>query len=97
MEFAVKQEVTPCCKGIPIPESRKFWLVESGILDFGIRNTAQGIRGIPLTIEIRNPTSKKKSLESSTWNLESTAWKPESRILRLSYIPLYGAKEVMTG
>ena len=42
------------CKGIWIPECRKFllvesriWenlLVESGILGFGIRNTAQGIR-----------------------------------------------------
>ena len=32
------------CKGIRIPESRKFLLVESGILGFGIQNTAQGIR-----------------------------------------------------
>ena len=39
MQFAVKQEIAPC--------------KESGILGFGIRNTAQGICGIPLTIEIR--------------------------------------------
>ena len=32
------------CKGIRNPESGKFLLVESGILGFGIRNTAQGIR-----------------------------------------------------
>ena len=32
------------CKGIRIPESRNFLLVESGILGFEIRNPAQGIR-----------------------------------------------------
>ena len=32
------------CKGILIPESRNFVLVESGILGFGIRNPALGIR-----------------------------------------------------
>ena len=31
-------------KGIRIAESGKFLLVESGILGFGIRNTAQGIQ-----------------------------------------------------
>ena len=31
-------------KGIRIAESGKFLLVECGILGFGIRNTAQGIR-----------------------------------------------------
>ena len=31
-------------KGIRIPETVKFLLVESRTLDFGIRNTAQGIR-----------------------------------------------------
>ena len=35
------------CKGIRIPESRNFLLVESGILGFGIRNTA---------LRIQNPT-----------------------------------------
>ena len=35
------------CKGIRIPESRNFLLVESGILGFGIRNPA---------LRIRNPT-----------------------------------------
>ena len=34
------------------PEYGKFLLVESGILGFGIRNTAQGIR-IPLMIGIQ--------------------------------------------
>ena len=32
------------CKEIRIPESRKFLLVESGILGFGIQNPALGIR-----------------------------------------------------
>ena len=32
------------CKGIRIPESRNFLLLESGILGFGIRNPALGIR-----------------------------------------------------
>ena len=34
----------PEVKGIPIPEFVKFLLVESIILGFGIRNTAEGIR-----------------------------------------------------
>ena len=37
----------PPCKGIRIPESTNFLLVESGILGFGIRNPA---------LRIRNPT-----------------------------------------
>ena len=37
------------CKGIRIPESGKFWLVESGIQ---LKES-----GIPLTIRIQNPTS----------------------------------------
>ena len=40
------------CKGIRILESGKFLLVESRILGFAIRNTAQGIR---------NPTNKDQS------------------------------------
>ena len=31
------------CKGIRIPESVKILFMESGILDFGIRNTAQAL------------------------------------------------------
>ena len=56
-----------------IPESWKFLLVESRILDFGTQNIAVGIR---------NPSSTEKDVESSNWNPESTAWNPES--LRLS-------------
>ena len=36
--------LNPPCKGILIQESGKFLLVECGILDFGIQNTALGIR-----------------------------------------------------
>ena len=72
-----KQCVAPC-NGIPIPESGKFLPMESGILGFGIRNTAQ---------EIRNPTNDWNPesafywqiLKSSTWNPESIAWNPESK------------------
>ena len=59
------------CKGIWIPGSGKFFgkllLVESGILGFGIWNTAQGIRN-PLTIGIQNSSSTDKESESSTRN-----------------------------
>ena len=73
-------------KGNPIRENCcswkaecvKFLLVESGILGFGIRNTAQ---------VIRNPTNDwsleskfyLQRLKSSTWNPESMAWNPESK------------------
>ena len=32
---------------------------------------------MPLTIGIRNSSFIEKDLESSNWNLESTAWNPE--------------------
>ena len=58
------------CKGIGIPESEKFLLVESRILGFGIRNTVQ---------RIQNPSPTNTEDKSSTLNLESTAWNPESK------------------
>ena len=45
------------CRGIRIPESVKFFLVESGILGFGIQNKAQGIRNPTKDL---NPESTKK-------------------------------------
>ena len=44
-------------KGISIPESGKFLNMESGIMCFGIRNTAQGIRNPTddLNSGIQNP------------------------------------------
>ena len=65
---------------IRIPESKKFLLVESGILGFRIRNTAQGIRN---PTNNWNPESKFhwQRLESSTWNPESKEWNPESKIV----------------
>ena len=58
--------------GLVEAESGKILPVKSGIIGFGIRNTAQGIR---------NPTNKWNpesqfnchGLESSIWNPESTA------------------------
>ena len=74
------------CKGIRIPESVKFFLVESGILGFGTQNTAQGIR---------NPNKEWnlefkfqwKILESSTRNPESMEWDSESKTV-LGCVPL---------
>ena len=56
----------------------KFFLVESGILGFGMRSTAQ---------RIRNPTkdwspiqgSSREDWKKKAWNQESTAWNPESK------------------
>jgi len=48
--FTHQRNMVQCvapCKGIRIPESTNFVLVESGILGFGIRNPA---------LRIRNPT-----------------------------------------
>ena len=56
----------------------KYFLVKSGILGFGIRNTAQRIWN---PTKDWNPESKfyQQRPESSTWNLESSAWNPESK------------------
>ena len=57
------KRLAPCNKGIRIPESGKFLLVEFGILDFKMWNTAQGIR---------NPTNDSNpELRSNDndWNL----------------------------
>ena len=42
---SISDDCTPC-KGIQIPESAKFLPVDSGILDFRIRNSAQGVEGV---------------------------------------------------
>ena len=62
------------------PESGKFLLLESAILGFGIRNTVQGIWN---RTNDWNSESKFywQRLESSTWNSQSTAWNPESKIV----------------
>ena len=59
--------------------------VESGILGFGIWNTALGLRN---PTKDWNPESKfyRKILESSTWSPESTAWNPESKTVQDSLI-----------
>ena len=57
----VNKSIGPC-EGIRVLESVKCLLVESGILGFGIRNTAQGIR---------NPTKDWNPIQGSTrkkWN-----------------------------
>ena len=60
-------------------ESRKFLFVESEILGFGKRNTAQGIRN-PLMIAIGNPLPTSTDKESGIQFLESGIQGVESRI-----------------
>ena len=69
-----------------IPESGKILLVDSGILGFGIRNTAHKESGIPLAIGIQNPSSTQKD-----WNPAPGIRNPWRGIRnpRLSWIPFY--------
>lgn len=64
---SISDDFTPC-KGIQIPESAKFLPLDSGILDFRIRNSAQGVQ---------NPDNDWNP-KSSTWYLEFIAWNLES-------------------
>ena len=52
----IKIDVDASYKGIPIPEAQKILLVKSGVLDFGLCSTAQGIRHCT----IRDPSSTDK-------------------------------------
>ena len=57
-------------------------LVKYGFLVYGIQNPALGIRNLRGIQLLWNPESTK--MESgilSTWDLESTAWNPESKIV----------------
>ena len=60
-----------------MPESMEFLFVESGILGFGIRNTAQGIRN---PANDWNPESKFHCLRI----FESSIWNPESKTVLVS-------------
>ena len=66
------------CRGNLDYGLRKYFLLKSGILGFGIRNTAQRIWN---PTKDWNPESKfyQQRPESSTWNPESRAWNPESK------------------
>ena len=72
-------------KGFQIPETGKFWLVESGIqqvfvvesgiLGFGTQNIhPESHKRLESGIQV--PLTKNP--ESSSWNPESIAWNPES-------------------
>ena len=61
-------------KRIQFSEFGKILLVKSGILGFGIRSTASGIRN---STNYWNRESKFQWLESSTWNPESMARNPD--------------------
>ena len=65
-------------KGIQISESGKILPAASGILGFGIQNTAQGIWK---STNDKYPESNFHwwRLESTTWNPESTGWNLESK------------------
>ena len=66
------------CRGNLDYGLRKYFLLKSGILGFGIRNTAQRIWN---PTKDWNPESKfyQQRPESSTWNPESSAKNPESK------------------
>ena len=67
-------------------------LVESGILGFGIRNTAQGNRN-PTNDWNPEPKFHWQRLEYNTWNPEFTAWYPEPKTV---FIPLHLMKSSKT-
>ena len=69
-----------------IPESGKILRVDSGILGFGIRNTAHKESRTPLAIGIQNPSSPQKD-----WNPAPGIRNPWRGIRnpRLSWIPFY--------
>lgn len=75
--FSNDENIVPC-KGIGIQDSAKFMLLESGILDFRILNTAQGIR-YPTNNWIRESKSHCQRARIYTWNPESKVWNAESR------------------
>ena len=65
------------CKGIQIPESREFLIVESGIMGLAILNTTQRIWNptlMRLESGIQVQLIKNNGTETSTWNPESTGW-----------------------
>ena len=64
VELTPSDIVAPCIRNeIRIPESGKFFLVERGILGFGIRNRVQGIK-ISIKTGIRNQVPLTKNPES---------------------------------
>ena len=69
-DFETSGQEMSCKADTGIREILESWALESRI-------TAQGIRGIPLTIRIRKPMLHWQRLESSFWNPESMAWNPE--------------------
>ena len=76
------------CKVIRIPESRKFLLVESGILASGIRNPAFGIQD-PTKKGIQNPLAENQfqivltafaRIHATTVQCSSLTWSISSQI-----------------
>ena len=80
----IKNSGIASCKENEIPESGKFLPLESGILDFGIRNTTQ---------RIRNPSPTEK--ESRIEYLESGIHGVESRIQTCLGFPYIGRQELL--
>ena len=75
-----------------VRESGTFLLLESGILGFGIQNTAQGTRN-PTNDWNQEYSLHCQRLESSVCNLESAAWNPESKTYFLDS-PAWGDRPV---
>ena len=91
-------------KGIWIPESGKFWLVEFGVIQESC-NLKSGIQlketGIPSTIGIRNPTSTDKESEIQyleSENLESkTSWNSFLNLGRFLKRPAVACRTITAG
>ena len=85
-------------KGIWIPESLKFLLLESVIPGFALGNTAQGIRNPAKEWNLESKSHWQR-LESSTRNPESMEWNPESKMvldsLTLGKLNIFNAKGAM--
>ena len=77
---------SPHVKESGFPNKRIFFLVESGVLDFGIRNTAP---------EIRNPTNGRIQNPSFTYKENGIHCAEQSRQNpRLSWIPLQEMNDI---
>ena len=61
------------------------FLVKSGVLSFGMWNTAKGIRN-PTNDWIPDPKFYRQILECNSWNPGLTAWNPEPKLSWFPYI-----------
>ena len=88
----IKNSLIASCKENEIPQSGKFLPLESGIPDFGIRNTTQGIQN---AFNDWNPESKSHWERIQNEYLESGIHGVESRIQTCLGFPYIGRQELL--